>query len=230
MSESILFDSIENSILVENGQKIEIIDNKIVNVNFGKNLINNDTSDPRFLYGIRVKSQTFLDEADIEIEENYVSSIESFGIAYSTSGYKSSEKYVSAENYKLYRNQAHSCDVGWLGTTSLGESDEDNSVKFGNFIGYKNMKFGFFYLGANFTVILHDSALFDNHANFSASVVLKNQSTPSIKLENFLIQGTYFRDIDRLNQEEECRTDGINFPLFSIGEIDYDLKKRQIYP
>ena len=96
MIESILFDSIENSILVENGQKIEIIDNKIVNVNFGKNLINNDIYDPRFLYRIRLKSLTFLDKADIEIKDNHVSSIEFFGISYSTPGYKCSVDYDSA--------------------------------------------------------------------------------------------------------------------------------------
>ena len=228
VSESILFDSIENSILVENGQKIDIIDNKIVNVNSGKNLINNDTSDPRFLYGIRVISEKFLDEADIKIKDNHVSSIESFGVAYSTPGYKCSQKFNSNTNYILYRNQAHSCDVGWLGTTSLGESDEDTCVKFGNFILYKNRQFGFFYLGANLTVILHDSALFDNRANFSARVVLKNQSTPSIKLEKCLIQGTHFPNIEELNQEEECRTDGIVLPSFSIGKIDYDLKQSNL--
>ena len=214
MSKSILFNLIENSILVENGKNIEIIDNKKVNVNFGKNLINNDTSDPRFLYGIRVKSQTFLDEADIEIKENYFSSIESFGIAYSIQVYKYSDDYDSARYYILYINQADSFNVGWLGITSLGESDEDTFAKFGKFIGYKNRKFGFFYFGANLNVILQNSAIFYNRENFSASVVLNSQSTPSIKLENFLIQGTQSLENDRLNQEEECRTDGINLPLF----------------
>ena len=217
VSHTSIFDSVEKAINVENSRNVGIQNNSILNVHSLKP----ESNGVRVNFGVYVAGHLPLDQTNISIKDNTVSSIGGFGVGYFTPGYSCTEDHQIESNYKFYSNQAHSCDIGWLGTNTLTHTS--SCAAFGGLIGFKNRHSAFLYLGENLDVVIRRMHLFDNRAGISVNVGVQQGVYPSVAVQDIDIYGRGFPDMpDLYKNEAECRTDGVIVPFFSIGKVDYD--------
>lgn len=206
-----IFDATGSGIHIESSIKISLESNSIVQVKSPASQINGQ----HFNYGIYFKDlNSTLKQHNIMIKNNFVSSIESFGIGLHVPGFDCSITFDDPADHDFVGNIVRSCDIGWL---AFGDSSQD-CLQLVNFIGQKNRSFALAYRGEFQIVKIHEFELtYNKFAMLLNSDTANQSSTPSetrandrISIAESLIAGATHPNEPLLTDiEGECEMNGI---------------------